>query len=667
VLASNEEKIVTTITISVPDLSGATDVDVIEVMVKAGDVITEGDSLISVETDKAAMEVPASHSGTVVEVIMQEGATCNEGDVILTLSSAQAEAPASAPAEPEVSPVVEATVASSSVVSSAASVEIEAIVIPDLSGAADVDVIEVMVKAGDTVAEGDGLIAVETDKASMEVPSPKAGKVKSVIIEEGSTCNEGDLILQLEVVSGEAPVSNLSAPVSAGTPQAAPSPVTAPMTATAVQSIEKVAVPDLSGATDVDVIEVLVAVGDSINEGDSLITVETDKASMEVPSPLTGIIKSVAMTEGVSCNVGDEILTLEVSSASAPVVVQAQVAPVSTPAPQAPAAPAQENSATTSPAVNPEQLAKKNQTTLYAGPAVRVLAREFGVDLTLVKGTGRRGRILKEDMQAFVKKMIKQAQAKPAAESAPTSGQGIPQIPEIDFSQFGEIELEKLSKIARVTRDNMARAWLNVPHVTQFDEADITDLEAFRKEMKDEAAKSGVRLTPMPFIIKAVVKALQMHPRFNTSLHADGQHLVLKKYINIGIAVDTPHGLMVPVIKDADKKSIYELANEAVELAGKAKDRKLKPNEMQGSCFTISSLGGIGGTGFTPIVNAPEVAILGISKADIKPRWNGSSFEPRKMLPLCLSYDHRAINGSDGGRFMTTLNALLSDVRRLAL
>ncbi len=655
----------TTITISVPDLSGATDVDVIEVMVKAGDTIAEGDSLISVETDKAAMEVPAPQGGTVVEVIMQEGVTCNEGDAILTLTSAEAQVPVNAEPAPVEAPVIEAPAASTSVASAAASVEVEAIVIPDLSGAADVDVIEVMVKAGDTVAEGDGLISVETDKASMEVPSPKAGTVKSVIIEEGTTCNEGDLILQLEVVSGEAPVVEVSAP--AVQPAAAQEFAPAPAASTS-QSIEKVSVPDLSGATDVDVIEVMVAVGDSINEGDSLITVETDKASMEVPSPLSGVIKSIAISEGASCNEGDEILTLEVSSAVAPQAAQVASTPAPAPAPQIPVAPAaQESAAAATSVVDPELLAKKNQTTLYAGPAVRVLAREFGVDLTLVKGTGRRGRILKEDMQAFVKKMIKQAQAKPQAASAAAVGQGLPQVPEIDFSQFGEIELEKMSKIARVTRDNMARAWLNVPHVTQFDEADITDLEAFRKDMKDEAAKSGVKLTPMPFIIKAVVKALQMHPRFNTSLHADGQHLVLKKYINIGIAVDTPHGLMVPVIKDADKKSIYELANEAVELAGKAKDRKLKPNEMQGSCFTISSLGGIGGTGFTPIVNTPEVAILGVSKADIKPRWNGSSFEPRKMLPLCLSYDHRAINGSDGGRFMTTLNALLSDVRRLAL
>ena len=651
----------TTITISVPDLSGAADVDVIEVLVKAGDVIAQGDSIISVETDKAAMEVPAPQGGTVVEVIVQEGAVCNEGDAILTLSTAAA-APVEV-AEPAPVAAQPVAVAAAPVAAAPASGAIEDIQVPDLSGAADVDVIEVMVAVGDTVAQGDSLISVETDKAAMEVPSPKAGVVTAIAMQEGSVCNEGDVILSLQV-AGEAAapiaVAADAAPVAAATTPAAPAaPAAAP---TVSGGKEDIKVPDLSGATDVDVIEVMVAVGDTVAEGDSLISVETDKAAMEVPSPKAGVVTAIAMQEGISCNEGDVILTLEVVG-SAPVAAPAPAPAASTaPAPVVASAPAVAASA---PAAS--DLAKKNQSTLYAGPAVRIMAREFGVDLTLVKGTGNRGRILKEDMQAWVKATLKKVASGATSTVTVTSGSGIPQVPEIDFSKFGEIELEKLSKIARLTRDNMSRAWLNVPHVTQFDEADITDLEAFRKDMKEEAAKSGVRLTPMPFIIKAVAKALAAHPRFNASLHADGQHLVLKKYINIGIAVDTPHGLMVPVIKDADKKSIYELANEAVELAGKAKDRKLKPNEMQGACFTISSLGGIGGTGFTPIVNTPEVAILGISKADIKPRWNGKEFEPRKMLPLCLSYDHRAINGGDGGRFMTYLNAVLSDIRKLVL
>jgi len=647
---------VTTITISVPDLSGASDVDVVEVMVKAGDVIAEGDSLIAVETDKAAMEVPAPQAGTVVEVIMQEGAVCNLGDAILTLSTEAQSAPAAAEPVP-VEEAVPAPVAAPA--PAAVSGGVEDILVPDLSGATDVDVVEVMVKVGDTVAEGDSLIAVETDKAAMEVPAPKAGVVTSVSMQEGTTCNVGDLILALEVVGEAAPVA---APVQVAEP--APAPVVASVAAPVVSGgVEDILVPDLSGATDVDVVEVMVKAGDTVAEGDSLIAVETDKAAMEVPAPKAGVVKSVTMQEGTSCNVGDLILSLEVMGEAAPAPVAAAAAPVAaTPAPVAAPAP---SAAVATGQVASADLVKKNQSALYAGPAVRVLAREFGVDLALVKGSGRRNRILKEDIQAFVKAAIKKAATAP--QGTATTGSGIPQVPEIDYSQFGEIELEKLSKVARVTRDNMARAWLNVPHVTQFDDADITDLEVFRKEMKDEAAKSGVKLTPMPFIIKAVAKALSEHQRFNAALHADGQHLVLKKYVNIGIAVDTPNGLMVPVIKDADKKTIYELANEAVELAGKAKNRKLKPNEMQGACFTISSLGGIGGTGFTPIVNTPEVAILGISKADIKPRWNGKEFEPRKMLPLCLSYDHRAINGGDAGRFLTYLNTVLSDIRKLVL
>ena len=659
----------TTITISVPDLSGASDVDVIEVMVKAGDVIAQGDSLIAVETDKASMEVPASHSGTVVEVIMQEGSVCNEGDAILTISTEQ-EATVetqAAQAEPVATPepVAQTVAAQEAPVVSGG---VEDIVVPDLSGASDVDVIEVMVSIGDSISEGDSLIAVETDKASMEVPAPKSGVVKAITIKEGDTCNVGDVILSLEVagsVQASTPAAQPAAVENSAPEQAATQTNDAVSQAPVSQapSSEEIKVPDLSGASDVDIIEVMVKEGDVISEGDSLIAVETDKASMEVPSPKTGTVKSVAMSEGGTCNVGDVILVLEVAGAVQAPVAASVAAPVA-PAP-VPAA-ATEQVKQSAPVASAE-INAKNQTALYAGPAVRILAREFGVDLTLVKGTGRRGRILKEDVQSFVKAIIKQSANKPASSSAVTAGSGIPQVPEIDFSQFGEIELEKLSKVARVTRDNMARAWLNVPHVTQFEDADITDLEAFRKEMKDEAAKSGVKLTPMPFIIKAVAKALAVNPRFNSSLHADGQHLVLKKYINIGIAVDTPNGLMVPVIKDADKKTIYELANETIELAGKAKDRKLKPNEMQGACFTISSLGGIGGTGFTPIVNTPEVGILGISKADIKPRWNGKEFEPRKMLPLCLSYDHRAINGGDAGRFLTYLNTVLSDIRKLVL
>ena len=657
----------TTTTITVPDIGGSENVDIVEVCVSVGDSIAEGDSLIVLETDKASMEVPSTHAGVVKSIIVSEGGTCSEGDAILELEVdgegdvPAAETPAeAAPAEAASAPAPAAESAPAPAAQAAS--RVEQVLVPDLSGADNVDVIEVLVQEGDEIAEGDSLITLETDKASMEVPAPKGGRVISMKIKEGDQVSEGDLLLELEVSGGAV----ASAPAAVEAPAAAPVADVAPVAAPAQSGgIESVTVPDLSGATDVDVIEVLVKAGDEIAEGDSLITLETDKASMEVPAPKGGKVVSVKISEGGQVNEGDLILELEVAGAPA-------AAPASAPAPvaEAPkaAAPAAAPAAKAAPAadknVDLNALEKKNRN-VHAGPAVRALAREFGVELANVAASGRKGRILKEDVQAYVKSALKQLAEKGPA--TVTGGSGIPAIPAVDFSKFGETEMVKLSKVDKITRDNMSRCWLNIPHVTQFDEADITELEAFRKEMKDAAAKEGVKLTPLPFMIKAAAIALKRHQKFNASLHHDGEHIVYKKYVNIGLAVDTPNGLMVPVIKDADKKSVYELSREAVELAGKAKDRKLKPNEMQGACFTISSLGGIGGTGFTPIVNAPEVAILGVSRADIKPRWNGKEFEPRMMLPLCLSYDHRAINGGDAGRFLTDLNGLLSDIRRLLL
>lgn len=650
-----------TITVNIPDLSGATDVDVIEVLVAAGDVVAEGDSLITLETDKASMEVPSPQAGKIVSMAISEGDTVNEGDLLMEIEIASSESvSADEPvAEPEAVESVSAAVESAAPVAAASTVE--QVLIPDLSGASDVDVIEVLVAVGDTVSEGDSLITLETDKASMEVPSPASGVVKALTIAEGDKVNEGDLLIELEVTGASAP-----APVAAtveSSSAAAPIEASVPPAAASSGGVESVLIPDLSGASDVDVIEVLVKEGDSVAEGDSLITLETDKASMEVPSPSAGVIKSMKISEGDKVNEGDLLLELEVvGSAPAAAPVSAPSASAPAPAPAQSAAPTKPAPATT--ATDLVDLEKRNRS-VHAGPAVRAIAREYGVDLTKVTGSGRKGRIVKQDVQAYVKGALQKLDSAPAA--AVTGGSGIPAIPAVDHSKFGEIEKVKLSKIDKITRDNMSRCWLNIPHVTQFDDADITELEAFRKEMKDEAAKQGVKLTPLPFLIKAAAIALTRHQKFNASLDADGEHIVYKKFVNIGIAVDTPNGLMVPVIKDADKKSIYEISNETIELAGKAKDRKLKPNEMQGACFTISSLGGIGGTGFTPIVNAPEVAILGVSKADIKPRWNGKEFEPRLMLPLCLSYDHRAINGGDAGRFLTDLNGLLSDIRRLVL
>lgn len=664
----------TTTTIKVPDIGGSENVDIIEVCVKEGDTIAEGDSLIVLETDKASMEVPSTHAGVVKKIIVSEGGTCNEGDAILELEtdaegdseSATSDESAEAKVE-EPAPAAESK-ADEPAADAGSGSRVEQVLVPDLSGATDVDVIEVLVKAGDEIAEGDSLITLETDKASMEVPAPMGGKVVSMKIKEGDQVNEGDLLLELEVSGGASESAQGKASAAEANAEApAPESAAEPETATASGGVEKVTVPDLSGASDVDVIEVLVKAGDEIAEGDSLITLETDKASMEVPAPKGGKVKSVSISEGDKVNEGDLIIELEVAGApaAAPKADTSKAASAPAAKSASAAAPAKSAAPAADKNVDLGALEQKNRK-VHAGPAVRALAREFGVELANVSGTGRKGRILKEDVQAYVKSALKQITEKGAAATV-TGGSGIPAIPAVDFSKFGETELVKLSKVDKITRDNMSRCWLNIPHVTQFDDADITELEAFRKEMKDAAAKEGVKLTPLPFMIKACAIALKRHQKFNASLHHDGEHIVYKKYVNIGIAVDTPNGLMVPVIKDADKKSVYDLAREATELAGKAKDRKLKPNEMQGACFTISSLGGIGGNGFTPIVNAPEVAILGVSKADIKPRWNGKEFEPRLMLPLCLSYDHRAINGGDAGRFLTDLNGLLSDIRRLLL
>ncbi|MDH2431582.1 dihydrolipoyllysine-residue acetyltransferase [Pokkaliibacter sp. MBI-7] len=644
--------------IKVPDIGGG-EADVIEVCVKAGDSINEGDSLIVLETDKASMEVPAPKGGVVKSIIIKEGDKASEGLDILELELEGASAPVTSAPAPAAEPVAAAPSPAPVAAPAAASGGEEQVTVPDIGGATGVDVIEVVVKVGQEIAEGDSLIVLETDKASMEVPSPKSGVVKSIAVAEGGKVSEGDLILVLEVAAGPAqptPIESSSVTAPAAVPAAPAAPVAAPVAG----GVEAVKVPDIGGATGVDVIEICVKAGDTIAEGDSLIVLETDKASMEVPAPKGGVVKSVALKEGSKVSEGDLILELEVAGA----VAVAAPAPVQAAAPVAPAAPAPAPAA--KPAAAPAAATGEAGKNVHAGPAVRALAREFGVDLGKVTPTGPRGRILKEDIQTYVKQEL----AKPKAAAAPAatmSGSGIPQVPAIDFSQWGEVDIQPMSKIHKVTAFNMSRAWLNVPHVTQFDDADITELETFRKEVKAEAEKAGVKLTPLPFIIKACAIALRNHPKFNASLHADGENIVYKKYVHIGMAVDTPNGLVVPVIRDADKKSVYELSREANELAKKAQEKKLKPAEMQGACFTISSLGGIGGIGFTPIVNTPEVAILGVSRADIKPRWNGKEFEPRTMLPLCLSYDHRAINGGDAGRFLTYMAQLLADVRRMLL
>lgn len=539
----------------------------------------------------------------------------------------------------------------------------EIVCVPDI-GTDSAEVIEVCVKPGDVITAEQSLLVLESDKASMELPSPVAGKVVDIKVGTGAKVKQGDAVLVVEVagVAAEVPEAVPSPAAAPATPAAAEpvvAPVAAPVQGTA--QVVPVLVPDIGGG-NAEVIEVCVKAGDTLVAEQSIVVLESDKASMEVPSPLAGRVASV--TVKVGDKVGQGVLLIEVestgaaapASAPAPVAASAPVAPVVAPAALA-AAPA---------AVATVSAVSVASSEVHAGPAVRKLARELGVELSRVSGTGPKGRVLKEDVQTFVKRALAEG-VKPAAAAVCGSGSGIPTVPPVDFAKWGEIDVQPMSKLHKLTSANMTRSWLNVPHVTQFDDADISDLEDFRGSLKAEQDRRGVKLTPVPFILKACAYALRANPKINASIGADGESMVYKNYVHIGMAVDTPAGLVVPVIRDVDKKGIWELAQEVAELAQKAKDRKLKPDEMQGACFTISSLGNIGGQGFTPVVNTPEVAILGISKLSVKPQWDGKQFQPRKMLPLCLSYDHRAVNGGDAGRFMTMIVDLLGDVRRLVL
>ena len=544
--------------------------------------------------------------------------------------------------------------------------------IPDLGGAENVEVIEICVAVGDAVSEGDSIIVVETDKASMEIPASGAGVIKAIVLKEGDTCNFGDLMVEIEAeAEAEAEVKVAEKPELAIQNEAAViadvatavKPAVEPIVESVVESEQLALVPDLGGAIDVEVIEISVKVGDELAEGDSLIVLETDKASMEIPVTFAGTVLSISVEEGAKVNVGDTIAVLVSNGGVEKPEVVAPVAEVAElVAPAAQVVKVMTPSVALEPVIQEPVVASVIASgTAHAGPSVRMLARELGVDLSQVAPTGPRSRVLKEDIQAFVKQKLHQ----PATSAM--QGHGIEQPPAIDFSQFGEVDRIKMSKIKRITAENMTRSWLNVPHVTQFDHADITELEVFRKGLKAEAELKGIKVTPLPFILKACAMALLQYPQFNVSLDNDGEHIIQKNYINIGVAVDTPAGLMVPVIRDVDKKSIWQLSEEVIAMGAKAKSKKLMPADMQGGCFTISSLGSIGGTAFTPIVNTPEVAILGVSKAEIQPRWSGNEFEPKLMMPLSLSYDHRAVNGADAARFTQYLAKLLGDIRHLIM
>ncbi|VXD00769.1 pyruvate dehydrogenase, dihydrolipoyltransacetylase component E2 [Enterobacterales bacterium 8AC] len=620
------------IEIKVPDI-GADEVEITEILVKVGDKVAVEQSLITVEGDKASMEVPSPQAGVVKEIKVAVGDKTETGKLLMIFEAEGAAAPAAkAEEKPAAAPVAAAASAAKDVA------------VPDI-GADEVEVTEILVKVGDTVAAEQSLITVEGDKASMEVPAPFAGTVKEIKINTGAKVKTGSLIMVFDVAG--------SAPVAAAAPAA---PVFAAAATSAVKNVE---VPDIGG-DEVEVTEVMVKVGDKVAAEQSLITVEGDKASMEVPAPFAGTVKEIKISTGAKVKTGSLIMVFEVEGA----------APAAAPAPKAEAAPAPAKQE--APAAAPAAAAGKsefaeNDAYVHATPVIRRLAREFGVNLAKVKGTGRKGRILREDVQAYVKDAVKRAEAAPAA-----TGGGLPGMlpwPKVDFSKFGEIEEVEMGRIQKISGANLSRNWVMIPHVTHFDKTDITDLEAFRKQQNEEAAKRklDVKFTPVVFIMKAVAAALEQMPRFNSSLSEDGQKLTLKKYINIGVAVDTPNGLVVPVFKDVNKKSITELSRELMTISKKARDGKLTAGEMQGGCFTISSLGGIGTTHFAPIVNAPEVAILGVSKSAIEPVWNGKEFTPRLMMPMSLSFDHRVIDGADGARFITIINNMLADIRRLVM
>ncbi|MCL1068680.1 dihydrolipoyllysine-residue acetyltransferase [Shewanella olleyana] len=646
----------------VPDIGGD-EVQVIEVCVAVGDEIAAEDSILTVESDKATMDIPAPFAGTVAELKVAVGDTISEGKLIAMLNagaaSAPAEAaqpaPAAAPAPtPEVAPVAPVSAAPA-----AGGTQIIEVAVPDIGDAENVDIIEVLVTVGETIEADTGLITLETDKATMEVPAPSAGVVKELKVTVGDKVSQGSLVLMLEV-GATAPAAEQVATAPAEAPQAA-----APAASTV--EVKEVAVPDIGDAADVDVIEVLVAVGDMLEVDTGLITLETDKATMEVPAPFAGKLVSLTVNVGDKVSQGSIIATVETVSA-APVAS----APVAAPAPAASApAPVAASPAKAAPVPHHPSAGSQPKTgAVHASPAVRRLAREFGADLTLVKGTGRKGRILKEDVQAFIKYELSRPKATAAtAVAGGAGGLNVIAAPKVDFSKFGEVEEIPLSRIQKISGPNLHRNWVTIPHVTQFDEADITELEAFRKEQNTLAAKkkADYKITPLVFMMKAVAKTLAEFPVFNSSLSADGESLIQKKYFHIGVAVDTPNGLMVPVVRDVDKKGIVELSRELMDISVRARDGKLKSADMQGSCFTISSLGGIGGTAFTPIVNYPDVAILGVSKSEMKPKWNGSDFEPKLMLPLSLSYDHRVIDGAMAARFSVTLSSILSDIRTLIL
>ncbi|WP_175748252.1 dihydrolipoyllysine-residue acetyltransferase [Burkholderia ambifaria] len=547
--------------------------------------------------------------------------------------------------------------------------------VPDIGDYKDVPVIEVLVKAGDTVEPEQSLVTLESDKATMDVPSPAGGTVKEVKVKVGDSVSEGSLIILLEggaaaQVNGAAAPAAASAPAPAAAPAPAPAApaAAAPAAAPAASGgTLEVKVPDIGDYKDVPVIEIGVKVGDTVEKEQSLVTLESDKATMDVPSPAAGVVKEIKVKVGDSVSEGTLIVLLDAAGAPAAAAPQASAPAPAAAAPAPVAAPAPAKAAPAPAAAAPAAAPSGEYRASHASPSVRKFARELGVEVARVQGSGPKGRITKEDITGFVKGVMTGQRAAPAAAAAPAGGGELNLLPwpKVDFSKFGPFEAKPLSRIKKISGANLHRNWVMIPHVTNNDEADITELEALRVQLNKEHEKAGVKFTMLAFVIKAVVAALKKFPTFNASL--DGDNLVFKQYYHVGFAADTPNGLVVPVIRDADKKGLVDIAKEMAELSKAARDGKLKPDQMQGGCFSISSLGGIGGTNFTPIINAPEVAILGLSRGQMKPVWDGKQFVPRLTLPLSLSYDHRVIDGAEAARFNAYLGALLGDFRRIIL
>ena len=707
--------------LTAPEASAYRQAKIISFACKEGDYIKKGDPLFIVLSGKRQLELPSTRDGKIVEFIVSEQENINLATPLVLLETEVATSTANKPKgdnKQEQAVETNSTVKSQAEKSKKATnknrkKEIEqqsldlspglmstesqqpsaadnkenqvpethqetetkamsennvlTIAVPDI-GADSAKVIEILVSVGDHISAEDPIVTLESDKASMDVPCPQSGLVKAISIAIDQDVSEGDLLIELEVA--ESTLSTSLAPNSSDEDSKGETSSTEKVSTEAssqANELVPVSIPDIGGDS-AKVVEILVTVGDEVSIDDSLITLESDKASMDVPSTVAGVISSIQVsvddevTEGTTIAMVTSTITTSSSSVTSksvetPSPTTEKAGTSSTPSPTPGVAPSTTNNTqATAPANSPS----------HASPSVRRYARELGVDLSKVKGSGRKNRIVHEDVKAFVKGVLTNI---PSQSSHSLTGSGIPEVPAQDFSKYGEIEVSPLNKIKRVTATNLHRSWLNVPHVTHNDETNISNLEEFRKQLNAEykAQKKDTKLSPLAFIVKAVVNALQAYPQFNSSLEQGGENLILKKYFHIGIAVDTPNGLVVPVIRNADTKSVAQLAKEMGELAQKARDKKLTMNDMSGACFTISSLGGIGGTSFTPIVNTPEVAILGVARSQVKPVWNGAEFIPGMMLPLSLSYDHRVIDGAEAARFTRHIAAVLEDVRRLTI